>query len=118
MTKRRAYTPQSNAALKVSSLGPKRRTDGMSKLLARAGKGLLYQLPKRKGLEECESDNEEDKEEEEEEEEKPFEPLCVWKSPYNGGERVGLPMTMYVLFCNWFVFVLNCWRKASFLLFL
>ena len=94
MTKRRAYNAQSNAALRTSSLGPRRRRDGMSKLLARAGKGLMYQLPQsKKGLEECDSEEEEEEEEEEEvEEEKKWEPLCVWQSPHNGGERVGLPM--------------------------
>ena len=63
----------------------------MAKLLARAGKGLLYQVPQqqRRGLEDC---DDEESDEEEQEEEKPFEPLCVWKSPHNGGERLGLPL--------------------------
>ena len=67
--------------------------DGMSKLLARAGKGLSYKLPNRNvdlmkdGLDGSESEEEE----EEKEEDRPFEPLCVWESPHNGGERVGLP---------------------------
>jgi hypothetical protein len=92
MTKRRAYNDRSNAALAQSSLGPRKRHDGMSKLLARAGKGLSFQLPGR-GLENCDSDDEEEKGEEKEDE-KPFEPLCIWKSPHNGGERLGLPLTM------------------------
>lgn len=70
--------------------------DGMSKLLARAGKGLTFKLPdKGEGMdgEDCEkdSDEEEGEEEEEEEEDRPFEPLMVWQSPHNGGEQKGLP---------------------------
>ena len=56
----------------------------MAKLLARAGRGLSYQLPKvhqaNDGLTD-ESDS--DQEEEEKEDEKPFEPLLVWTSPHN-----------------------------------
>ena len=64
----------------------------MSKLLARAGKGLSFKLPERGNRNENESgDSDTEKEEEEEEEERPFEPLMVWQSPHNGGEAVGLP---------------------------
>jgi len=38
MTKRRSYDKRSELALKTSTLGQKRRFDGMSKLMARAGK--------------------------------------------------------------------------------
>ena len=102
MTKRRSYDKNANLALKKSSLGQRRRMDGMSKLLARAGKGLTYKLPDAGGRNHDGSDDEShgDEEEEEEEEDRPFEPLMVWQSPHNGGEQVGLPWTMYVLFYN------------------
>ena len=67
----------------------------MAKLLARAGKGLAFQLPgssKRRGegdtSDESDSDDEGNKEPE-----RPFEPLCVWKSPWaeEGGVAKGLP---------------------------
>ena len=73
----------------------RKRHDGMSKLLARAGKGLSYQLPQSKGLDDCDDDDDDHSEDgEDKKDEKPFEPLCVWNSPHNGGERLGLPMTM------------------------
>ena len=73
----------------------------MSKLLARAGKGLTYKLPERKVDGDGDSDEESEKEEEEEqEEERPFEPLMVWQSPHNGGEAKGLPSKMYVIDCT------------------
>eukprot|EP00591_Stephanopyxis_turris_P006947 CAMPEP_0195522264 /NCGR_PEP_ID=MMETSP0794_2-20130614/20244_1 /TAXON_ID=515487 /ORGANISM="Stephanopyxis turris, Strain CCMP 815" /LENGTH=128 /DNA_ID=CAMNT_0040651979 /DNA_START=110 /DNA_END=492 /DNA_ORIENTATION=+ len=39
MTGRRAYDKQAEHALKKASLGQRRRMDGMSKLMARAGRG-------------------------------------------------------------------------------
>ena len=66
----------------------------MSKLLARAGKGLTYKLPERNQNGGDDSDGtaeDSDKEEEEVEKERPFEPLMVWQSPHNGGDVVGLP---------------------------
>mmetsp|Transcript_9495 Transcript_9495/g.13456 ORF Transcript_9495/g.13456 Transcript_9495/m.13456 type:complete len:1151 (+) Transcript_9495:176-3628(+) len=93
MTKRRAYDKNAEVALKNCSLGQRKRMDGMAKLLARAGKGLSYTLPSRKMEDRLSGTDEEScsEEEEEKEEEKPFEPLCVWKSPHNGGEARGLP---------------------------
>jgi hypothetical protein len=63
--------------------------DGMSKLMARAGHGLTYKLPRR-GLSEGGSDDESEGEVEKENE-RPFEPLLLWTSPHEGGEPVGLP---------------------------
>lgn len=105
MTKRRSYDANANMALKKATLGQKRRLDGMAKLMARAGKGLMYKLPeapKKDG--DCSGTSDEsDSEEEEKEPERPFEPLCVWKSPHDGGEAKGLPPRLYVdcfaLFC-------------------
>jgi len=66
--------------------------DGMSKLMARAGKGLSYKLPSHNDPNrDGEDSDEEGEEEEEKEDEKPFEPLMIWQSPHNGGECVGLP---------------------------
>lgn len=90
MTKRRSYDKSAEAALKASSLGPRKRMDGMAKLLARAGKGLSYKLPMQKNPNVMSDSDAEEEEEEEVEEERPFEPLCVWKSPWNEGECQGL----------------------------
>jgi len=92
MTKRRSYDKNSQLALKKSTLGQKRRFDGMSKLMARAGKGLMFKLPggpKPDG--DCSGTSDESDSEEEKEPERPFEPLMVWKSPHQGGEAKGLP---------------------------
>ena len=93
MTKRRSYDKNAELALKSSTLGQKRRFDGMAKLLARAGKGLSYQLPgggnKKDG--ECSGTSDESDSEEEKEGDRPFEPLILWKSPQDGGEPRGLP---------------------------
>lgn len=94
MTKRRSYDKNANLALRQCSLGPKRRMDGMSKLLARAGKGLGYRLPQDRRGQEDDEDVDSDEETESESvavQERPFEPLMVWQSPHNGGECVGLP---------------------------
>ena len=48
MIKRRSYDKNAELALKSSTLGQKRRYDGMAKLMARAGKGLNFKLPERK----------------------------------------------------------------------
>lgn len=93
MTGRRSYDERAELGLRNSSLGEKRRTDGMARLMARAGKGLMFKLPhhavkKEDGETTDEEDNESD---DEKEEDKPFEPLCVWVSPHNGGEALGLP---------------------------
>jgi len=102
MTKRRSYDTNANVALKTCSLGQKRRLDGMAKLMARAGKGLMYKLPQTQKKDgECSGTSDEsDSEEEEKEPERPFEPLCVWKSPHDGGEAKGLPPRLYVF--GWF----------------
>lgn len=93
MTKRRSYDKNAELALKNASLGPRKRMDGMAKLLARAGKGLTFKLPQRKldenGDGATDSENEHD-EDETAEEERPFEPLMLWQSPHNGGEALGL----------------------------
>ena len=93
MTKRRSYDTNAELALKTSTLGQKRRFDGMAKLLARAGKGLSYTLPcgVGKGGECSGTSDESDSDEGEKEEDRPFEPLLLWKSPYQGGEAKGLP---------------------------
>ena len=93
MTKRRSYDKHANVALKNSSLGQRKRMDGMSKLLARSGKGLSFKLPERGNRNGDDDEESKDScdEEEEEEEDKPFEPLMVWQSPHNGGEQKGLP---------------------------
>eukprot|EP00557_Chaetoceros_sp_GSL56_P007354 CAMPEP_0176492250 /NCGR_PEP_ID=MMETSP0200_2-20121128/8886_1 /TAXON_ID=947934 /ORGANISM="Chaetoceros sp., Strain GSL56" /LENGTH=1191 /DNA_ID=CAMNT_0017889775 /DNA_START=1545 /DNA_END=5117 /DNA_ORIENTATION=+ len=96
MTKRRSYDKNANLALRQCSLGPKRRMDGMSKLLARAGKGLGYRLPQDANRRRDEEDEDVDTDDETESEsaavqEMQFEPLMVWQSPHNGGECVGLP---------------------------
>jgi len=93
MTKRRSYDKNAELALKTSSLGQKRRMDGMAKLMARAGKGLSYQLPGGNRRENAgDADGSSGSESEEEaEEERPLEPLMVWKSPHEGGLAKGLP---------------------------
>ncbi len=60
MTKRRAYSKNADEALKRSSLGPRRRMDGMSKLMARAGRGLKFKLPRREGDYDENSDSEDE----------------------------------------------------------
>ena len=99
---RRAYDKNSEAALKRATLGQKRRMDGMSKLLARAGKGLNYKTPGRakSGDGDDGSDASCADEEEEEEDslmaqlERNYKPLMVWQSPHNGGETKGLPKVL------------------------
>lgn len=63
----------------------------MSKLMARAGKGLTYRLPQRNSGDCDGDDSDSDQEDDVKEDEKPFEPLCVWVSPHEGGEAKGLP---------------------------
>lgn len=91
MLKRRAYGRNADVALKQSSLGGRKRMNGMAKLLARAGRGLTYKLPSRK-TDGSDDDNSEDEEEAKSKEpDRPFEPLRVWHSPHNGGDAKGLP---------------------------
>lgn len=96
--KRRAYGKSTDIALKQSSLGPKKRMNGMQKLLARAGRGLTFQIPQQKNDPDDTASSDSDSEEEGEND-RPFEPLCVWKSPHQptpeGGEPAspkGLPL--------------------------
>lgn len=86
-------------ALQQSSLGQRRRMNGMAKLLARAGRGLLYKLPDSgaaahasgDGTDEDDSTDEEDRNHSED---RPFEPLQVWTSPHQGGALRGLAPTL------------------------
>ena len=93
MTKRRSYDKGADLALKASTLGQKRRFDGMAKLFARAGKGLSYSLPggKRDGEDGTSDESNSDDDDGENEDDRPFEPLLLWKSPHQGGEAKGLP---------------------------
>ena len=97
---RRAYDKNSEAALKRATLGQKRRMDGMSKLLARAGKGLAYKTPGRaRGGDDDGSGGSADEEEADEDSllaqlERNYKPLMVWQSPHNGGEARGLPKVL------------------------
>lgn len=99
MLKRRAYNREAENALRRSSLGPKKRMDGMAKLMARAGRGLSFQLATKPKNDESDGDNNSDDEDDEEasEPERPLEPLRVWHSPHQGGEAIGLPATVYVV---------------------
>jgi hypothetical protein len=92
MTKRRSYDKSAEAALQKSSLGPKRRMNGMAKLLARAGRGLTFQLPvhKKTDGDDTGSESESDDEDKAKEPDRPFEPLQVWTSPHQGAEPKGL----------------------------
>ena len=92
MIKRRAYGKQAEDALKRSSLGQRRRFDGMAKLLARAGKGLTYKLPSKDSKNDSDtgSESDSDMEDKNKEPDRPFEPLMVWQSPHQGGEPKGL----------------------------
>jgi hypothetical protein len=93
MLKRRAYGKAQEEALLNSSLGQRRRFDGMQRLLQRAGRGLNAR-PLSSGTGKKDGDgstSEDDSEDDEEEEEAPFEPLLLWTSPHQGGEPRGLP---------------------------
>jgi hypothetical protein len=97
--KRRTHARHQEEALRKSSLGPRKRMDGMQKLLARAGKGLAFQLPQQArphGDGDTEEDDSNAETDEEAEKERPFEPLRVWHSPHDGGEPKGLPPRLYV----------------------
>jgi hypothetical protein len=101
MTKRRAYSKNAEDALKNSSLGVKRRMDGMAKLLARAGKGLAFKLPNATARDSTDDSSEESGDEKENDNAQPVEPLLLWNSPHQGGEPKGLPPQMVTeLQCN------------------
>jgi hypothetical protein len=90
---RRGKQKQADEALRTSSLGMKRRLDGMKRIQERSGKGIHFQSqPLPKYDEDGNTCGETS--EEEEEDDKPFEPLRVWTSPHNGGEPLGLPTRM------------------------
>lgn len=91
MLGRRAYSKTAEVALQQSSLGMKRRMDGMSKLLARAGRGLSFKLPTAQAKKTSSDTEDESDDDEAPRAEAPYEPLLVWKSPHNGGEPKGLP---------------------------
>lgn len=91
--KRRAYGKSADLELKKSSLGQKRRMNGMARLLSRAGKGLHFKpLTQQKRSSSSDTENSDSEEEETKEPDRPFEPLMLWKSPHNGGEPKGLPL--------------------------
>ena len=91
-TKRKEQLKLCDEALKRSTLGPRRRTDGMARLLARAGRGLKFKMPQQKTVDDDDgTGSSSDGGESDEEEDRPFEPLRIWQSPHNGGECVGLP---------------------------
>ena len=91
MLGRRAYSKTAEVALQQSSLGMKRRMDGMSKLLARAGRGLSFKLPTTQAKKSSSDTEDESDNDEAPLADVPFEPLLVWRSPHNGGESKGLP---------------------------
>lgn len=88
MTKRRSYDNHANQALKAATLGPKKRMDGMAKLMARAGRGLLFRTSTK---DDDNKDRSDDEDEQEPKKEPTWEPLCVWQSPHEGGPFNGLP---------------------------
>ena len=93
---RRAYKGKEDELLRKSSLGARRSTGGMQRLLSRAGKGLHYLGKRRKRTGDDDGDNTDESTDEDEnkEEDRPFEPLMVWNSPFQGGEAKGLPPTL------------------------
>lgn len=102
MIKRRAYGTAQETALVQSSLGQRRRFDGMQRLLQRAGLPLHAKpcCDRTKSNDNAgdtdRSSDDDDDESEDEKEETPFEPLWLWKSPHEGGEPKGLPSRRYV----------------------
>jgi len=98
MTKRRSYDKNAELALRTATLGPKRRMDGMAKLMARAGRGLLFPSAGGGVLANAQRANDDTDEDEEDgvqtKKEHPWEPLCVWKSPHDGGPLKGIPDTI------------------------
>jgi hypothetical protein len=94
-TGRRAYKGGEDEALKHASLGPKKISGGMERLLSRAGKGLNFKTLGRLRASSGDTDSSSDDDEDDKEEDRPFEPLCLWISPHQeGGVAKGLPGTM------------------------
>ncbi len=96
MLGRRAYDKNAEVALRTSTLGQRKRMDGMARLLARAGKGLSYRSPLTSSNDNDDNSDSEEDEDSQQPDEPTFEPLCVWTSPHQGGECKGLPPKMYV----------------------
>ena len=95
MMKRRAYQKGADRALQQSSLGQRKRFDGMAKIMNRAGQGLHF-LPRNNKENNGDSDDDSDSDDDDEnkkkkEPDRPFEPLMVWNSPHLGGPCKGLP---------------------------
>jgi hypothetical protein len=91
---RRAYKGKEDELLKRSSLGAKKSSGGMQRLLSRAGKGLTF-VGKRRNREAGDTDeSSDDDDDNNKEEDRPFEPLMVWESPFQGGEAKGIQPTL------------------------
>lgn len=88
---RRGKQKQADEALRTSTLGMKRRLDGMKRIQERSGRGIHFQPPPKPKYDEDGNTCGETSDEDEEEEDRPFEPLRVWTSPHNGVEPLGLP---------------------------
>jgi hypothetical protein len=88
MLQRRAYDKNADAALQAATLGPRRRMNGMAKIMSRAGKGLLYKSSSTLAGNALKGDNDDDdtgsssEDDENKQEDRPFEPLCLWISPH------------------------------------
>jgi hypothetical protein len=93
MVKRRVYGKNADLELKKSSLGQKRRMNGMERLLSRAGKGIHFKPMggQQRSTSDTDNSGSEDEDDKAKELDRPFEPLMLWKSPHNGGEPKGLP---------------------------
>jgi hypothetical protein len=92
---RRAYKGKEDELLKRSSLGAKKSSGGMQRLLSRAGKGLTF-VGKRRNREAGDTDDssDDDDDDNKKEEDRPFEPMMVWESPFEGGEAKGIQPTL------------------------
>ena len=91
---RRAYKGKEDELLKKSSLGARRSSGGMQRLLSRAGKGLHFLGKRRMRSGDDDGSTEGSSDEDEKEEDRPFEPLMVWNSPFQGAEAKGLSPSM------------------------
>jgi hypothetical protein len=91
MQGRRAYDKNADAALQAATLGPRRRMNGMAKIMSRAGKGLAYKsaAASTSGLKDGDGtgSSSDDDDDENKEEDRPFEPLCLWISPHQEASK-------------------------------
>jgi hypothetical protein len=97
MLKRRAYGQDSDNALRRSSLGQRKRMNGMAKLMARAGKGLSFSLRQTNTkLDGNGDDDDEDEDNVKPDSDIPYEPLLLWCSPHvhEHVQPKGLPSKM------------------------